>query len=52
VWVDRGMWNNFATLNSSGEKRSPPLQMGGNRPKGSEAIVGQIAYGSGFRLSA
>ncbi len=46
------MWNNSAPLNSSGAERSPPLQTGGNRPEGSEAIVGQTAYGSGFRLSS
>lgn len=46
------MWNNFAPLNSSGVERSPPTQPGGNRAEGSEAIVGQTAYGTGFRLSA
>lgn len=46
------MWNNSAPLNSSGEERSPPPHMGGNRPKGSEAIVGRTAYGPGFRLRA
>lgn len=52
VRVGRGMWNNSAPLNSSGAERSPPPQTGRNRPKGSEVIVGQTAYGTGFMLNA